>query len=120
MEKYRLINGKVCDLSGNPVPLEFGNADQIAFIKRCQDRADAFRNDGVALDVYHVVHHTAEALLNCVCGHRMWIEHETEDEEDIEPFEGHERVCYKCNSKYVLTINDDGEVIATLSHEKDS
>lgn len=119
MTDYRLINGKLHDPLGNRVPLEFGNMDQIKFIKRCQDMAEQYRGEGVALDVYHDVKYTAEVMLNCLCGHKIWIDEEVESDEDIDVFNGYNTTCRKCNSKYHLQTNDDGEVIALLVKEED-
>lgn len=120
MTDYRLINGKLHDPLGNRVPLEFGNMDQIKFIKRCQDMAEQYKGEGVSLDVYHEVKYTAEVMLNCLCGHKIWIDEEVESDEDIDVFNGYETACRKCNSKYNLTTNDDGEVIATLVKKEDA
>jgi hypothetical protein len=119
MTTYRLIKGKLCDFMGNPVPLEFGNMDQINFINRCQDIANKFKkSEGVSLEVYHDVKYTAEVLLNCLCGNKKWIDEEVYDEEDIDVFNAYDTICSVCNSKYHLTTNDDGEVIATLVKEE--
>jgi hypothetical protein len=119
MTDYRLFNRKLYDPMGNPVPLEFGNMDQIKFINRCKDMMDQYRGEGVALDVYHDITYTAEVMLNCLCGHKIWIDEEVKSDEDIDVFNGYNTTCRKCNSRYNLTTNDDGEVIALLVKEGD-
>lgn len=117
MSKYRVINGRLCDQTGKPVPLEFGNWEQINFIKNQIRLIEEFNGDGVEVDVVVNTKYIFEADFACVCGATIYAENEADDEDDIDCLHNTMKTCNKCKESYILKVNANGKLTAKTNRE---
>lgn len=111
--KYKIVNGKLADEQGNPVVLEFGNRDQIDFIRDYQRMLD----DGVEVDVSIEVSYTASGCFRCACGTRLYIETNADDDYDEDCLVDWQKTCRMCNTNYIIDKNDAGDIVAKIKHK---
>jgi len=116
--KYKIVNGKLADEKGNPVVLEFGNRDQIDFIKDYQRMLDEFNGDGVEVDVSMEAHYTASGYFRCTCGTGLYIEAEADDEDDEDCLVDWKKTCRICKTNYIIDKNDAGNIVAKINSTK--
>jgi hypothetical protein len=83
------------------VPIECGNKEQIDLLKEMEFLINSYENEG--LDIYpdYEVTVTASVVVECICGGKIYIETET-DEENIDCFVGISRKCRGCGMDYEL------------------
>lgn len=112
MNKYKILDGKLCDAKGNPIQLEFGNREQIEFIRYWEAVVEEQKTKGIELDVTYSVTYTAEADFLCECGQRIFIEADADDEDDIDCLNEIEKTCRKCKAEYEIIVTDENEVRA--------
>lgn len=117
MKKFKIVKGQLCDSKGEPIPLEFGNREQIEFIREHERMIEEFNGDGVELDVDWEVHYTAETHIDCPCGHTIWIETDADDDDDIDCFDKTKRRCRHCETEYILIVNKNNELVAKINRE---
>lgn len=97
-----------------PVPLEFGNWEQIILMDRASRAYNALKGPGLPVDVsYQKERITASAHFNCLCGLGLSRDRDVDEEGDIEPLFGIV-TCLKCKNQYELSENDNGELIVKL------
>lgn len=96
---------------GKPVPLEFGNWEQIKFIEKRQRIQKALKEGGLEVEPDYNISVDADIYWDCQCGKRMTINVSADDEEDIECFVGKERRCHDCQTHYVVEKNKDGNLV---------
>lgn len=102
---------------GVPVPLEFGNIEQIKLMKDYQDRIDAFAGEGLEVEVEYEVR--AYINFECICGKNLQVE--TLDE-DIIPGSYVEETsvmnnsckCHNCKRQYKVCEDDFGSTVLKL------
>ena len=99
---------------GVPVPLEFGNIEQIKLMKDYQNRIDSFSGEGLEVEVEYEVR--AYVNFECVCGNRLEIE--TLEDGVIEGsyveetgIMGEKCKCSKCQRKYKISEDDFGSTV---------
>lgn len=114
MRKFKIVKGQLCNSNGEPIPLEFGNREQIDFIREHERMIEEFNGEGVELDVSWEAHYTAETHIDCPCGKTIWIETDADDEDDIECLDKAEKTCRNCGTEYILFVNKDYELIAKI------
>ncbi|MGL4956594.1 MAG: hypothetical protein ACRC9X_05395 [Bacteroidales bacterium] len=101
-----LKNGKFYR-DGVEVPLEIGNAEQIALIKRIEKTPDEIY---VAVDAYNW-RYDASLCFVCSCGKEVHVEKADckeiyiDEPQIIEEFEGDTIVCEECDREYVVNRN---------------
>lgn len=117
MKKFKIIKGKLCNNKGEPITLEFGNREQIEFIREHERMVEQFNGEGVELDVSWEAHYTAETHIDCPCGQTIWIETDADDEDDVECLDRAEKGCRSCGTEYVLIVKDNYEVVAIIKNE---
>ena len=93
---------------GKPVPLEFGNKEQIRLMNEQQEQIRALTHEGywITPDVYNMEEGgiRADVEFDCVCGNRIWIMVKVERIEIIERAlcrKAH--ACSKCNRSYKIS-----------------
>lgn len=117
MKKYKIIKGKLCDKKGNPVPLEIGNREQIEFIKKHQQLYHALKGDGLTIDVSATPRYIYEANFQCTCGEFVFIEEESNSDDDIGCLDNIFGSCMSCKASYILKLGSDGVLKAKANGE---
>src|SRR5688572_7928936 len=108
MMALELINGKFLQ-DGQPVPLRFGDKDQIQLMNDRLKWIEQMKNGYVVEPDYETIV-KGEIRFKCECGCYVYWEDEGDDESDIK-FEGVQSTCHKCKSKYEVGSNDDGDYV---------
>ena len=114
---YKII-GKHLYLNGEKVRLEFGNEEQIRFLKRHAELKEKFSGDGLELDVEVTTQINVSTSFQCMCG-EGWVYVDLEGDEDSDESEiiGMFPSCHKCKQRYEITENDEGEIVAKIKSE---
>lgn len=114
---YKII-GKDLFLNGEKVRLEFGNIEQIKFLKRHAEMKEKFSGEGLELDVEVTTQINISTSFQCMCG-EGWVYLDLEGDEDSDESEiiGLSTSCHKCGQKYDIAENDEGEIVAKLKPE---
>lgn len=114
---YKII-GKDLFLNGEKVRLEFGNMEQINFLKRHAEMKAKFSGEGLELDVDVTTSVVVSTSFGCICG-EGWAYVDVEGDEDSDESEvvGLSTSCHKCGQKYDITENKDGDIVAKLKSE---
>ena len=96
-----LKNGKFYQ-DGQPIPLEFGNMEQIALM----DYAKSLQEEGVLPELIYdpTDKFICGISIQCPCGETIKVECETEDE--MEVIEGHRLKCTGCDYLYEVCSDD--------------
>lgn len=95
-----LKNGKFYDYAGNVVPLEFGNREQIRLIHEHDQRASAFKGDGLNIEYDSEPKYHLQARFQCICSEAIYIDdHDAEDEFDAEGL-CKDIKCHSCKRTY--------------------
>ena len=117
---YKII-GKHLYLNGEKVRLEFGNEEQIKFLKRHAELTEKFGGDGLELDVEVRICSTISTSFQCICG-EGWVYVDIEGDEDSDESEviGLSPICRKCSQKYDITENNEGEIVAKINSQSKS
>lgn len=99
--------------------IEFGNTDLINFIKRENERIEMIQSsEGFEIDISVETLYKAEGDFKCICGNKIWLESEEDDEDDaIKALVGSKK-CRKCDQEYEIVQGSDGEIIAHLKPSK--
>jgi hypothetical protein len=109
---FKIKDGKLYNSNGDIVPLEFGNIDQINFIKDLEKRLEKLSLEGIDVDVYYEpIRYDAQIRFRCLCGSLVYRTMEV-DEEDHEELEGEWFMCRGCKTEYELETNDNGNLVA--------
>lgn len=111
---FKVKDGKLYNLQGELVKIEFGNQDQIKFIKEIEEKIEKYGKEGVELDVDFEETYTLLTKINCICGKNVYVEIEADDNGDYECAEGHQKKCYNCKTKYELSTNSEGDLVAKI------
>jgi len=114
---YKII-GKHLYLNGEKVRLEFGNEEQIRFLKRHAELKEKFGGDGLELDVEVTTSTIISTSFGCICG-EGWAYVDVDGDEDSDESEiiGLSTSCHKCGQKYDITENEQGDIVAKLKPE---
>lgn len=114
---YKII-GKDLFLNGEKVRLEFGNEEQIEFLKKYTKLREAFSGEGYEIDVEVTKQVTVSTSFPCICG-VGWAYVDVEGDEDTDEDEliGLYTSCHKCGQKYDITENNAGDIVAKLKPE---
>lgn len=115
---YRII-GKELYLNGEKVQLEFGNEEQIKFLKKHAEMQEKFKGEGLKVDVELIVTAKVETSFPCICGDG-WVYVEYEGEEGLEEFDivGVVSACRNCKQKYEMAEDSEGDIVARLITNK--
>jgi len=109
----KLINHQFISDTGEVVPLEHGNLEQIALLKNFE----AFK-DGLNVDFEYTEKTTYDCNItfNCGCGGRVCIDEYEMEDNSVEDFIKNNKTatCYYCKAKYTLTEGEDDNVIVKL------
>lgn len=84
------------------LPLEFGNLEQIQFIRNYEKKMMKYRN-GLHIDPDYEV--KATAIVDCMCGSTLSKTKEVEDMEDVTQFEDEVLICKRCGNKFQLNTD---------------
>lgn len=113
--KLSLKDGKFYR-EGKPVPLEFGNWEQIKLIKEKQERLAAINGEGMPIEVWvdEVVTYTAKTDFRCIkCDKFVYVDDEISDEFAKDDLLGIHS-CWHCRQKYEILKNDEGEFVVKV------
>lgn len=97
------------------VPLEFGNKEQIALIKKAEQYAEWLSGDGLEVDPE--ITYRATVDIECICGDQVYfseVEHEEYEQSAIDGLLGDEATCRSCKREYVITGDGVGYLIVKL------
>jgi hypothetical protein len=110
---FKLRDGKLYNSNGDIVPLEFGNIDQINFIKDLEKRLETLSTKGIDVDVcYEPIRFDAEIRFACLCGVTVYKTVEVYEEDNDQDLDGEFVKCRSCKTEYELQINDNGDLVA--------
>ena len=87
---------------GEKLELEFGNQEQIKFLRDYERRAEYFKGDGLPVDPSYETRVTGRIMFECLCGSNRIISRNCGDEEDPSYFDGTKEKCNTCFKEYVL------------------
>jgi hypothetical protein len=108
----KIKDGKLYNSNGDIVPLEFGNIDQINFIKDLEKRLETLSTKGIDVDVYYEpIRYDAEIRFTCICGSLVYRTMEVEEEDHVE-LDSEFVKCRSCKTEYELQTNDMGDLVA--------
>lgn len=111
---FRIKDGKLYNLQGELVELEFGNQDQITFIKDLEKKIEQYDDQGVELDVEIEATYTLNTVIMCLCGKNVYVELEADSEYDYECAHGIHKTCRNCKTEYELSTNSEGDLVAKI------
>lgn len=104
--KMKLKDGKFFR-DGNPVPLEFGNAEQIRLINEQQEQIRALTHEGYWIEpnVYPYENGVrADVEFDCLCGNRIWIMERADSiGKSWDALCRKSHTCSKCNRSYKIS-----------------
>lgn len=100
-------------------PVEIGNPEQIALLKRYEAIAESLNNEGLEVDIdqEEVIRYTLTA--KCICGKNMQTEYEKEpyDTDVEEAMDKTKMKCRTCERKYILGRDNSGDLIYKLDKQ---
>lgn len=94
----------------DPVPLEFGNLEQIRLMNEQIRERHELETEGIPVDPTFTVTIEAEIQFKCECGSWVYVTVEPDDEDDIDCFVGETRTCRGCKKNYEVRKDDEGEL----------
>ncbi len=111
MKPLTIIDGKFIRDGVEEKP-EFGNKEQILAMK-IHAPTLALLNSGKMPFEYDVeTKYTLNGDFKCVCGTKIFIEVEDDDEDDIvSEVAGMTKSCHKCKKKYIIQKDEDDELV---------
>lgn len=105
-----LQNGKFFE-NGVPVPLEFGNVEQIKLMKEAEKRLALMTGEGMPIDVWIEASYEANTKFKCIsCSKPVFVSRSVDDERDKSDMIG-DCACNWCKEKYVISKNNEGDFI---------
>jgi hypothetical protein len=98
-----------------PIRPEFGNAEQIACLKKFEKLGDILK-DGLMVTPWYDDPDPVDAGIDfkCMCGTELTLKTEAEGDDDIDCFIGKVITCETCQRTYKADFNDDDELIMKL------
>lgn len=109
IQPLELRNGKF--FRGNePVPLEFGNPEQIRLMNQQIREKQELEAEGILVEPNFTVTIEADIQFKCECGSWVYITVEPDDEDDIDCFVGETKSCRSCKRNYEVRKDDVGEL----------
>lgn len=108
------IKGKLTK-QGEVVPLEFGNLEQIKFVRDSEEREQILK-DGfeVDYDFEEITTYDASFSFLCICGNKYKYERSGEEDNDLRILSNKTVKC-SCKRTYTTSINKHDELILTLN-----
>ena len=111
---FKVKDGKLYNLQGELVKIEFGNQDQIKFIRDLEKKIEQYDDQGVELDVDIEATYTLTTTIKCLCGKIIYVELEADSDDDYECANGEQKRCYNCKTEYELSTNSEGDLVAKI------
>jgi len=107
---YKIIGNKLYK-DGVEVKLEFGNREQIEFLRKEEYRISNIEENEIELHIDIVEKYECDASFKCKCGKYIYIGLEADSEEDIyEDIVGTNKIC-KCGLKYEVVTNGYNDIV---------
>jgi len=102
---------------GSPVKPEFGNAEQIECLKQYETLGDILK-EGMIVDniQYDMQPIDATASFKCICGRKIYVNTEADEEDDIVCFKNKKVSCNTCLRSYIFDINNDHDLVVKIQN----
>lgn len=103
---------------GNPVPLEFGNEEQIKAIRKYEKNSGVLETEqGLHIEPDYIC--KAEGSFTCTCGRNVYYELDCDSEGDVDPFVGETVKCHSCGNEYIFTVNEADEIFVSRNYNSE-
>lgn len=100
---------------GKPVPLEFGNEEQIKAIRKYEKNSGVLETEqGLHIEPDYIC--KAEGTFTCTCGRNVYYEIDCDSEGDVDPFVGETVNCHGCGNEYEFSVNDADEIFVSRNY----
>ena len=112
MKNYQIRSGKML-LDLKPVPLEFGNLEQIKIIKQEAERNRLMKEEGLKIHPSYEI----QFRFLCLCGYSVYHEEDIEEFDDVSEFiPQKDKTCSQCKREYVFDLDDSGDYVVKLKN----